>query len=59
MNQVIRILRSLSRHVRHRGAIRQLMALDDHTLKDIGLTRATISYHVSHGRGGMPRNSSR
>jgi uncharacterized protein YjiS (DUF1127 family) len=55
MNQLIRILRSLSRQMRIRLTIRELMALDDDNLKDIGLSRSTIAYHVKHGRIGQRR----
>jgi uncharacterized protein YjiS (DUF1127 family) len=56
MNQLTRILRILSRQVRIRLTIQELMALDDESLKDIGLSRSTIAYYVKHGRIGMRRN---
>jgi uncharacterized protein YjiS (DUF1127 family) len=56
MNQLTRILRTLSQQLRIRLTIRQLMALDDESLKDIGLSRSTIAYHVKHGRIGTRRN---
>lgn len=56
MNQLIETMRTLSNWLRTRLTIRELMALDDDSLKDIGLSRSTIAYHVKHGRLGKRRN---
>ena len=52
---------SLSRALRHtteewmvKRAIAELQALDDHMLKDIGLTRGEIESCVRHGRHRRP-----
>jgi hypothetical protein len=34
------------------GLVRQLAAMDDHMLKDIGLRRGEIEYCVRYGRDG-------
>jgi uncharacterized protein YjiS (DUF1127 family) len=56
MNRLTRILNTLSKQLRVRLTIRELMALDDDSLKDIGLSRSTIAYHVKHGRIGVRRH---
>jgi uncharacterized protein YjiS (DUF1127 family) len=45
-----RIAATIADELRIRRDMRQLMAMDDHMLKDIGLTRADIRAAVLYGR---------
>jgi uncharacterized protein YjiS (DUF1127 family) len=45
-----RIAAAIANELRIRRDMRQLMAMDDHMLKDIGLTRADIGAAVRYGR---------
>ena len=47
---VARITVAIAEELRIRRDMRQLMAMDDHMLRDIGLTRADISSAVRYGR---------
>jgi uncharacterized protein YjiS (DUF1127 family) len=40
------------RRAAHRRARREMLAMPDHLLKDIGLTRAEIRFSVEHDRFG-------
>jgi uncharacterized protein YjiS (DUF1127 family) len=42
---------AISHELRVRRDMRQLAAMDDDMLKDIGLRRGEIEYSVRHGRG--------
>ena len=44
---------ALRRDVGVQRAARRLAAMDDHTLRDIGIHRSTIDYVVRHGRRDM------
>jgi uncharacterized protein YjiS (DUF1127 family) len=45
-----RIAAAISHELRIRRDMRQLMAMDEHMLRDIGLTRADIGSGVRYGR---------
>lgn len=45
-----RLLAGIRSAWRTRRSIDELMALDDHELADIGLTRGAVEYAVRHGR---------
>jgi uncharacterized protein YjiS (DUF1127 family) len=47
---VARIAAAIADELRIRRDMRQLRAMDDHMLKDIGLTRADIGSAVRYGR---------
>jgi uncharacterized protein YjiS (DUF1127 family) len=47
---VARIATAIADELRIRRDMRQLRAMDDHMLKDIGLTRAEIGSAVGYGR---------
>jgi uncharacterized protein YjiS (DUF1127 family) len=47
---VASIARAIAQELRIRRDMRQLRAMDDHMLKDIGLTRAEIGSAVRYGR---------
>jgi len=47
---LMRIVRAIAREHRIRRDTRELMAMSDHMLKDIGLTRSQIVYAVRFGR---------
>jgi uncharacterized protein YjiS (DUF1127 family) len=47
---VARIVAAIANELRIRRDMRQLMAMDDVMLKDIGLTRADIGAAVRYGR---------
>jgi uncharacterized protein YjiS (DUF1127 family) len=46
------LIAAISDELRIRRDMRQLTAMDDHMLKDIGLGRSEIEYRVRHGRDG-------
>jgi uncharacterized protein YjiS (DUF1127 family) len=48
------LVRRSIRHLEHARAVRALMALDDHALKDMGIDRSGIRAAVHEG-GGRPR----
>ena len=59
---VATVIRALAAERRLRGAIRELELLDDHRLRDLGLTRMNIERAVRRGRGsgaGVPRATGR
>jgi uncharacterized protein YjiS (DUF1127 family) len=47
---VARIAAAVAEELRIRSDMRQLRAMDDHMLKDIGLTRADVGSAVPYGR---------
>ncbi|MBN8950493.1 MULTISPECIES: DUF1127 domain-containing protein [unclassified Rhizobium] len=47
----MRIFQKIKRFSEERRAIRELSALDDHVLRDLGISRAHIPYAVSGARG--------
>ena len=46
------LIGALANELRIRRDMRQLAAMDDHMLKDIGLRRGEIEYCVRYGRDG-------
>lgn len=46
------LVAAIAHELRLRRGMRQLEAMDDHMLKDIGLRRGEIEYSVRHGRDG-------
>ena len=46
------LIAAIANELRIRRDMRQLAAMDDHMLKDIGLRRSEIEYCVRHGRDG-------
>jgi uncharacterized protein YjiS (DUF1127 family) len=46
-----RIIAAIADELRIRRDMRQLAAMDDHRLKDIGMRRREIEYSVRYGRG--------
>lgn len=46
------LIAAIRRELRIRRDMRQLAAVDDHMLKDIGLLRCEVEYHVRYGREG-------
>ena len=49
--------RVISREMRHRRAVAELSEMDDHLLRDIGVSRTQIPYIVRHGRLELHRQS--
>jgi len=47
----MRVFEKIKRFSEQRKAIRELSALDDHVLRDLGISRAHIPYAVSGARG--------
>ncbi|TXI10817.1 MAG: DUF1127 domain-containing protein [Rhizobium sp.] len=47
----MRVLEKIKRFTENRKAIRELSALDDHVLRDLGISRAHIPYAVNGSRG--------
>jgi uncharacterized protein YjiS (DUF1127 family) len=46
------VIAAIANELRVRRDMRQLTAMDDHMLKDIGLCRCEIDYRVRYGRDG-------
>ena len=46
------LVAAIGRELRIRRDMRQLAAMDDHMLKDIGLLRYDVEYRVRYGRDG-------
>lgn len=47
----MRVIEKIKRFSEQRRAIRELSALDDHVLRDLGIARSHIPYAVSGARG--------
>ena len=52
-----RLVEPLRARARRQRQLEELMAMDDHMLRDLGLSRGGIAYAFDHGREAEPANS--
>jgi uncharacterized protein YjiS (DUF1127 family) len=51
------IVEPLRARARRQRQLEELMSMDDHMLRDLGLSRGGIAYAFDHGREAEPANS--
>ena len=51
------IVEPLRARVRRQHQLEELMGMDDHMLRDLGLSRGGIAYAFDHGREAEPANA--
>jgi uncharacterized protein YjiS (DUF1127 family) len=54
---VARLVEPLRARARRQRQLEDLMAMDDHMLRDLGLSRGGIVYAFEHGREAEPANN--